>query len=88
MPEPESDPAPNLNSPSACLCICGLLFVVLQAVPPGCKTIPPARLNCPVAERVVPLKVKFDSPTKLVPLPPVITLLFALFDNVAEPVAP
>ena len=40
---------------------------------------------------VEPSKVKFDSPFKLVPLPPVMTRLSALFDNVAdpdEPVAP
>ena len=33
-------------------------------------------------------KVKLASPTKLVPLPPVITLLSALLLNDAEPVAP
>ena len=36
----------------------------------------------------VPSKIKFDSPTKLVPLPPVITRLFALLVIVADPVAP
>ena len=39
--------------------------------------------------KAVPSKVKFASPFKLVPLPPVITLLSALFDIVAlVPAAP
>ena len=36
-----------------------------------------------------PSKVKFASPTKLVPLPPVITLLFALVDmDALDPAVP
>ena len=42
----------------------------------------------PITFKALPVKVKFDSPTKLVPLPPVITRLLALFDNVADPAAP
>ena len=42
---------------------------MLQAVPPGCKTIPPARLNCPVADKVVPSKLKFASPCKVFAVP-------------------
>ena len=61
---------------------------MLQEVPPGCKTIPPARLSCPVALKVVPSKVKFASPFKLVPDPPVMTRLSALFDKVADPEGP
>ena len=38
--------------------------------------------------KFVPSKVKFASPFKLVPLPPVMTLLSALLDNVAEPEEP
>ena len=37
---------------------------------------------------MVPSKVKFCSPTKLVPLPPVMIRLSALLDIVADPVAP
>ena len=37
----------------------------------------------------VPSKIKFDSPTKLVPLPPVMTLLLALVDiDALDPAAP
>ena len=39
--EEESDPAPNLNSPSVCLPICGLAYVVFQAVPPASNLICP-----------------------------------------------
>ena len=37
----------------------------------------------PFTFKVEPSKVKFASPFKLTPLPPVITLSFALFDMVA-----
>ena len=39
-------------------------------------------------DNVTPSKVKFASPFKFVPDPPVMTLLSALFDNVAEPAEP
>ena len=42
----------------------------------------------PPIPRLSPSKIKFDSPTKLVPLPPVITRLLALLDIVADPAAP
>ena len=38
--------------------------------------------------KVFPSKVKFASPTRFVPLPPVMIRLSALLDIVADPVAP
>ena len=50
---------------------------------------PPAALADLVIVAISPSYVKFASPTKLVPLPPVITRLSALFDIVAlDPDAP
>ena len=43
----------------------------------------------PSIVKVAPSKVKFASPTKFVPLPPVITLLSALLDiDALDPAAP
>ena len=58
----------------------------LPALPAG--PVIESASNLPVKLRVDPLKVKFASPFKLVPLPPVITLSFELLDIVADPVAP
>ena len=69
-----------------------LLFVaVTYKVPSAPETllaVPPFILTPPVMDAAVPLKVKFDSPFRFVPLPPVITLLSALLDKVAQPEEP
>ena len=43
-------------------------------------------MTLPATVKRDPLKVRFASPFKLVPLPPVMTLLSELFDIVADPV--
>ena len=50
--------------------------VILSSLP--VVSIVPVAVIAPVAARVDPSKVKFASPFKLVPLPPVITRLSAL----------
>ena len=50
--------------------------------------VPPSILNPPAILPDDPLKTKFDSPFRFVPLPPVIILLSALFDIVADPEDP
>ena len=66
------------------LLICKILVLFTPSSPMFIKVPVPD----PPVLRVVPSKSKFDSPFKLLPLPPVITLLSALFDIVAEPDAP
>ena len=50
--------------------------------------IVPVTFKSPLTTKVEPLKVRFCSPFKLVPVPPVITLLSALLLIVAEPDGP
>ena len=65
-----------------------LKYIAASFVPPDPRISKGADGEVILIPNAVPSKFKFASPFKLVPLPPVITLLSALFDNVADPAAP
>ena len=83
IPIPDITPVNSLPSP--------LNLVAVMIPAPGLSSVilPAEEIVTAVpTTKLVPSKVRFASPFKLVPLPPVITLLSALLLIVAEPAAP